>query len=148
MDRTSGERADQADLAWLLVTHSFDHGRVRLLCRLLPALARMLRGRKIGAILHRKPCQWPVFDSMREQDASMTPVRICVGAGRGYTVSNHLLRALTSIGRISMEDSDAILAARDAFGPGVDFAAALHLPGKDRARRDLSGPVTRLSGAA
>lgn len=46
---------------------------------------------------------------------------------------SRVLRALTSIGHISLEDRDAVLVALDAFDQGLDFADALHLARSERA---------------
>lgn len=44
-----------------------------------------------------------------------------------------VLRALTSIEHITLEDRDAVLVAVDAFDKGLDFADALHLARSSRA---------------
>jgi predicted nucleic-acid-binding protein len=46
---------------------------------------------------------------------------------------SRVLRALASIGHITLEDRDAVLVAVDAFDKGVDFADALHLARSSRA---------------
>ena len=46
-----------------------------------------------------------------------------------------VLRALSSIEHITLEDRDAVLEAADAFGKGLDFADALHLARSSRASR-------------
>ncbi len=46
-----------------------------------------------------------------------------------------VLRALTSIEHITLEDRDAVLAAVDAFDQGLDFADALHIARSSRASR-------------
>jgi predicted nucleic-acid-binding protein len=46
---------------------------------------------------------------------------------------SRVLRALTSIEHISIEDRDAVLVAVDAFDKGLDFADALHLARSARA---------------
>ena len=46
---------------------------------------------------------------------------------------SRVLRALASIEHITVEDRDAVLAALDAFGKGVDFADALHIARSSRA---------------
>lgn len=46
---------------------------------------------------------------------------------------SRVLRALTSIGHISLEDRDAVLVALDAYDQGLDFADALHLARSARA---------------
>ena len=43
-----------------------------------------------------------------------------------------VLRALASIGHITLEDRNAVLVAVDAFGKGLDFADALHLARSSR----------------
>ena len=44
-----------------------------------------------------------------------------------------VLRALTSLEHITLEDRDAVLKAVDAFDKGLDFADALHLARSSRA---------------
>jgi predicted nucleic-acid-binding protein len=44
-----------------------------------------------------------------------------------------VLRALTSIEHITLEDRDAVLVAVDAFAKGLDFADALHMARSSRA---------------
>ena len=44
-----------------------------------------------------------------------------------------VLRALASIGHITLEDRDAVLMAVEAFDKGLDFADALHLARSSRA---------------
>jgi predicted nucleic-acid-binding protein len=46
---------------------------------------------------------------------------------------SRVLRALTSIELITLEDRDAVLVAVDAFDKGLDFADALHLARSSRA---------------
>jgi predicted nucleic-acid-binding protein len=46
---------------------------------------------------------------------------------------SRVLRALTSIAHITLEDRDAVLVAVDAFDQGLDFADALHLARSARA---------------
>lgn len=46
---------------------------------------------------------------------------------------SRVLRALTSIEHITLEDRDAVLVAVDAFDQGLDFADALHLARSARA---------------
>jgi predicted nucleic-acid-binding protein len=46
---------------------------------------------------------------------------------------SRVLRALTSIEHISLEDRNAVLAAVDAFDKGLDFADALHMARSSRA---------------
>lgn len=46
---------------------------------------------------------------------------------------SRVLRALTSLAHITIEDRDAVLVAIDAFDKGVDFADALHLARSTRA---------------
>jgi predicted nucleic-acid-binding protein len=46
---------------------------------------------------------------------------------------SRVLRALTGIAHIAIEDRDAILVALDAFDQGLDFADALHLARSARA---------------
>ncbi len=45
---------------------------------------------------------------------------------------SRVLRALAGIEHITLEDRDAVLAAIDAFGKGLDFADALHLARSSR----------------
>jgi predicted nucleic-acid-binding protein len=47
--------------------------------------------------------------------------------------TSRVLRALASIGHITMEDRDAVLVALDAFDKGLDFADALHISRSVRA---------------
>ena len=44
-----------------------------------------------------------------------------------------VMRALAGIEHITLEDRDAVLAALDAFGAGLDFADALHVTRSSRA---------------
>lgn len=46
---------------------------------------------------------------------------------------SRVLRALTSIEHITLEDRDSVLVAVDAFDKGLDFADALHLARSARA---------------
>jgi predicted nucleic-acid-binding protein len=46
---------------------------------------------------------------------------------------SRVLRALTSIEHITLDDRDAVLVALDAFDKGLDFADALHLARSSRA---------------
>jgi predicted nucleic acid-binding protein len=46
---------------------------------------------------------------------------------------SRVLRAIASIGHITLEDRDAFLVAVDAFDKGLDFADALHLSRSSRA---------------
>ena len=46
---------------------------------------------------------------------------------------SRVLRALTSIQHITLDDRDAVLVALDAFDKGLDFADALHLARTSRA---------------
>ena len=46
---------------------------------------------------------------------------------------SRVLRALTSIEHITLEDRDAVLAAVDAFDKGLEFSDALHLARSSRA---------------
>ena len=46
---------------------------------------------------------------------------------------SRVLRALSSIEHITLEDRDAVLVALDAFDRGLDFADALHLARSSRA---------------
>jgi predicted nucleic-acid-binding protein len=46
---------------------------------------------------------------------------------------SRVLRALTSIEHISLEDRNAVLAAVDAYDKGLDFADALHMARSSRA---------------
>jgi len=46
---------------------------------------------------------------------------------------SRVLRALTSIEHIALEDRDAVLVAVDAFDKGLDFSDALHLARSSRA---------------
>jgi predicted nucleic-acid-binding protein len=46
---------------------------------------------------------------------------------------SRVFRALVSIEHMTVEDSDAVLVALDAFDKGVDFADALHLVRSSRA---------------
>lgn len=48
---------------------------------------------------------------------------------------SRVLRALTTIEHITLEDRDAVLEAVDAFGKGLDFADALHMARSSRASR-------------
>ena len=46
---------------------------------------------------------------------------------------SRVLRALTGIEHITLEDRDAVLAALEAFDKGLDFADALHIARSSRA---------------
>ena len=46
---------------------------------------------------------------------------------------SRVLRALTRITHVSLEDRDAVLAALDAFDKGLDFEDALHVARRSRA---------------
>ena len=46
---------------------------------------------------------------------------------------SRVLRALASIGHVTLEDRDAVLVAVDAFDKGLDFADALHIARSSRA---------------
>lgn len=46
---------------------------------------------------------------------------------------SRVLRALTSIAHIAIEDRDAVLVALNAFDQGLDFADALHVARSARA---------------
>ena len=46
---------------------------------------------------------------------------------------SRVLRALTSVEHITLEDRDAVLAAVDAFDKGLEFSDALHLARSSRA---------------
>ena len=46
---------------------------------------------------------------------------------------SRVLRALTGIEHITLEDRDAVLLAMDAFDGGLDFADALHVARSSRA---------------
>lgn len=48
---------------------------------------------------------------------------------------SRVLRALSSIEHVTIEDRDAVLVAVDAFDKGLDFADALHLARSSRASR-------------